>query len=208
MSFHYQPQVDSSDEEGVDLSAWQSSTKSKGGRPTQATPVAVTQARSYEEYAAVQEEKGANDEEDIAGFMETANDLTTQTLDDDDGEDGFKEEDTDAVEITGSAPARGRTTATRSPVGFSGFTSINAPTPRRPTPSSDEDDAGLDVGPATRRLIPVVPRNELEDDERAEFEDFTAGGDVVRRVLKEVKDGQRNIRYETEFEDWSVEVVS
>jgi hypothetical protein len=70
---------------------------------------------------------------------------------------------------------------------------------------SGEDSDNLSV--PTRKVEVVISRNELDDDERAEYVDLTAGGDVVRRVLSEREDRDGVMEYAVEFEDYHVEEV-
>lgn len=181
----------------MDLAAWQAGSKPDARPSTQNAPVAVMQTQNEE----------AN-EEDIADFMETANDLTAGALAEGNDVEQVEddEDDASALEITGSASVRKRGKGTG--VTSSGFTSINVPIPRPPTPSSDGDEGVRITGATSGKLVPIIPRDEVDAHERAEFEDFTTGGDVVRRVLKEVKDGGVQVKYKVEFENWSVEVVS
>ena len=198
MSFHCETRADSSDDEdGVDLAAWQSNTQPKVASSTQNAPVAIMEAREDDA-----------DEDEIAGFMEQANDLTTEAQDLENGVDESEEDDVDAIEIIGSAPVRSKRKAAQNAIFSSGFTSINVPIPRRQTPSSDEDEVAQDLAGELGKMVPMIPRSELDADARAEFEDFTTGGDVVKRVMKELKDGRANLRYKVEFEDWSVAEVS
>ena len=72
--------------------------------------------------------------------------------------------------------------------------------------SEEEEDNDASLIP--RRTVEVViPRDELEDDERAEYVDFTAGGDAVRRVLSEREDRDGMMEYTVEFEDYHVDEV-
>jgi hypothetical protein len=73
--------------------------------------------------------------------------------------------------------------------------------------SSDSGEDSDNLSVPTRKVEVVVSRNELDDDERADCVDFTAGGDVVRRVLFERKDRDGMMGYTVEFEDYHVEEV-
>lgn len=54
----------------------------------------------------------------------------------------------------------------------------------------------------------VIPGDELDEEERQEYEDFTAGGDVVLRVMNEMTSEDGMMEYTVEFEDRHVEQVS
>lgn len=74
-------------------------------------------------------------------------------------------------------------------------------------PSDSGDDSDNSSIP-TRKVEVVISRNELDDDERTDYVDLTAGGDVVRRVLSEREGGDGMMEYTVEFEDYHVEEVS
>lgn len=70
---------------------------------------------------------------------------------------------------------------------------------------SEEDSDNLTI--PTRKVEVVISCNELEEDERADYVDLTAGGDVVRRVLSEREHRDGMMEYTVEFEDYHVEEV-
>jgi len=73
--------------------------------------------------------------------------------------------------------------------------------------SSDSEEDGDNLSIPTRKVEVVISRNELDDDERADYVDLTAGGDVVRRVLSERENRDGMMEYTVEFEDYHVEEV-
>lgn len=73
--------------------------------------------------------------------------------------------------------------------------------------SSDSGEESDNLSVPTRKVEVVISRNELDEDERAEYVDLTAGGDVVRHVLSEREDGDGMMEYTVEFEDYHVEEV-
>jgi len=74
--------------------------------------------------------------------------------------------------------------------------------------SSDCGEVSDNFSAPTREVEIVISRDELDDDERADYVDLTAGGDVVRRVLSEREDQDGMMEYTVEFEDYHVEEVS
>jgi hypothetical protein len=211
MSFHFQAQGDSSDEEQVDLTSWQSTAKSAG---QQRAPVARVQAQTDEEIidGQVMAELDAAIPPTASGALQV--DSNDEGDDAQDGGEDEQSEDNDIVELkvdsaSESQDTRNRRSNTHWSLMQSGFTSVNQPVSGV---SSDESDRtmrknGASVSKKQRKLVPAIPRSQLDPEEREEFQDFTAGGDVVRKVLKELKDGRRDIVYKVEFEDLHVEEV-
>jgi hypothetical protein len=210
MSFHFQPQADSSDEEQVDISTWQG--KADGStqaseRPAPTAPMVV-------------QDEGEEDDDDRPLFMnvdgamdvgeaEEADDNDVEDAQDDQGgSPDVEDNDSDVIEVQ-QAPRTAKTKGKREsqPSRSSGFTSVNAPIQVSSASSSDDDDT-VTKSSRTRQLVPVIPHDEVDEDEREEYIDFTAGGDVVRRVLKEIKGRRRNILYKVEFQDYHVDEVS
>ena len=70
---------------------------------------------------------------------------------------------------------------------------------------SEEESDNLSI--TTRSVEVVISRDELSDDERADCVDFTAGSDVVLRVLSEREDSHEMMEYTVEFEDYHVDEV-
>ena len=205
MSFHFQPQADSSDEEeAVDISAW----KSGASKPVQEQPTSPPKAA-----------------------LEMMDELANEIGDDGDGD----EIGTFQGDLNGDVPeaAEGQEPeAKEDQVSFvsSGFTSVNKPAPTQAPvtlPESSEDEqptpSRLELPTRTRRaaskpavaekstarvLVPVIPRLDLDSSEADEIIDYTAGNDVVRRVKKELKPRRGDNIYVVEFEDRHVEQVS
>ncbi|GAB7328272.1 hypothetical protein MBLNU13_g00280t2 [Cladosporium sp. NU13] len=74
--------------------------------------------------------------------------------------------------------------------------------------SSDSEGDSDNLSIPNRKVEVVISRNELEEDERADYIDLTAGGDVVRRVLNEREDRNGMMEYAVEFEDHHVGELS
>lgn len=216
MAFHFQPQADSSDEEEqVDLSSWQTGAKPQRGTSPPAAAVAVMQELAGEE--------DVEDSNALSAFASGALATMSGAGDEADEEDGAIAIDDSATPDIASSTNESRTRNGKSTTPFvsPGFTSINKPAPASP-PSSEEDDRATEKiisqcrrttsrGRPTKRqrvLVPIIPRVELDSDEEAEIIDFTTGGDVVRRVKKELRDRDGDLQYRVEFEDRRVEEVS
>jgi hypothetical protein len=210
MSFHFQPEADSSDEEGqVDLAAWQGAAKPKPESPAQRAPEGPFQGQTDED-----------NEEDIANGTnagalddpEDADNPEEQADEDEDAGEEADDNDSDAIEIRDSRSASSKASNKRqSNVRQSnistGFTSMNEPVEVSSRDSSEDELASTPTLQTQRRIVPVIPRGEVDSNERAEFEDFTTGGDVVRRVLKETNVHGREVLYKVEFEDLHVDEV-
>lgn len=194
MAFNFQPTSDSSDEDEVDISAWQGSAPKT--RPQASAPVAPMHGIAD------------NDEEDItvSAFQQppTRSSAEAGTGDDEDDQpmglsiDG--ESETPQLLSANRTPSQNRTFAT------SGFTSINR---HVSDVAAESDDVGLSArssrskssAPARGRqvqLVPAVRRNEVDIDD---YEDFTQGGDVVLKVSKEMPSKRGMVRYLVELGD-------
>jgi hypothetical protein len=198
MSFHFQPQADSSDEEeAVDIAAWKSGVPKPAPAQPPSSPTAAIEI--MDELA---NEIDNEDGGEMASFQGDLNGDSSENADKKDGQVPFIS---------------------------SGFTFVNKPAPvQAPISLLDSEDEQPSPGqmklptrtrrgtskPATtqkkgsRVLVPVIPRIELDSSEADEIIDFTAGNDVVRRVLKERKGRDGDIVYKVEFEDRHVEEVS
>lgn len=211
MSFHFQPQADSSDEEeAVDISAW----KSGNSKPAmQQRPPSPPEA-ALEIMDELADQVNDEDEpEDIGTFQGDLNDAADEVVNEQEAEEVDEAEEEEAV-----------------PFASLGFTSVNKPArpqvaitlpesseDEQPTPSqmrlptrtrrSTSKPATVNKQ-ATRILVPVIPRLELDSSEADEIIDFTVGNDVVRRVKKELKRRRGENVYVVEFDDRHVEEVS
>lgn len=233
MAFHFQPQADSSDDEQVDLTAWQSDARPKSRRAPiggmdgagdneveDAINISVfSQIRGTYDDDEIAAEDGEEDEDEVIEIPDVP-DLVVEE------EDGGEEKGVAVQEIESDTPCldtsreqsesrkrkRGRPANTfKSP----SFTSIN----KRPSPPSTDEESTKATQQTTRRsgrsagkpditggYIPLLPRvdlDELEDD----IQDFTAGRHVVRMVKKEMAGRDGDIAYKVEFVDRHVEEV-
>ena len=203
MSFHFQPQADSSDEEeAVDISAWKSGAVAATAAQEQAPSPPEAAIQVMDELASALNDPEEQDEiAPFQGDLDGAADVADSQEEDEDEE---QEEPT---------------------FQSSGFTSVNKPARIQAEislPESSDDEAVSPsqlklpnrtrqaAGPsqAARMLVPVIPRLELSSSEAEDIIDFTAGDDVVRRVKKEVNGRGGDVVYLVEFEDRHVEEVS
>lgn len=76
---------------------------------------------------------------------------------------------------------------------------------REPSEQNAEDGDDLVVPESTLEVF--IPHNEIDEEELGQFEDFTAGGDVVLRVLNEREGEDGIMAYAVEFEDRHVDEV-
>jgi hypothetical protein len=212
MSFHFQPQADSSDEEEtVDISTWKSSAPKPANRLSPSPPTAAIEVMNELAEAI----KNEDDEEDESAIFQ--GDLINRAEpSEDDKIDGEEEEEQDAIVVSAFNPVN-KATRTQAPISL---------------PESNEDELGtpekqkqkqkLQLPTRTRRaksrpsrtpkeiprvLVPVIPRLELDSSEAEEILDFTVGSDVVRRVKKELQGRDGDIVYQVEFEDRHAEEV-
>ena len=228
MAFNFQPQADSSDEgEPLDLAAWKTGAKAKTANAPSPPQAALD---------VMQELADEDEEEDytnaLAAFTAGAKASTARVgqdgaMDEEDDEqiEADVVEDSDAVDLTISGNGsqsrkRKRTTGKEDVFVSPSFTSVNDRAPMSPPGSEDELSTTKltprrrrprpknSAGRHTRPVIPIIPRIHLDSDEEAEIEDFTAGGDVVRQVIKEAGKRGGKLYYLVEFEDRHVEEVS
>ena len=214
MSFHFQPQADSSDEgEAVDISAWTSGAPKPARTQPPSPPTAAIEI--MDEFAeAINNED--EDEADTAVFQGDLNDGAEQSEDDQvDGEEEQEEEEQDGIVVSGFNPVN-KAIRTQAPISLPEFSEDELSTPEKqkqklqlPTRTRRANSRpSRTQSKVARVLVPVIPRLELDSSEAEEIIDFTAGSDVVRRVKKEVNGRDGDIVYQVEFEDRHVEEVS
>jgi hypothetical protein len=238
MAFDFGCPNDSSDDEAVaNVSAWQTSSKSKRDTPPRRTsgfqavnqppaediamqstpepepapiparrsaPVAQMQSAAEPTVISSGEESSSDDEEEAATAAPAALPIEVEDNDDDIWAtvDDFAG---DFAAITEDEEPQVR----QSPEQHSD--SGEDEVPQAQQPSEKDSDSGEDsdnLSIPTRTIEVVVNRDELDDDERADCVDLTAGGDAVRRVLSEREDGNGMMEYTVEFEDYHVDEVS
>lgn len=189
MSFNFQTQPDSSDDEvPVDINAWKSGSTSKPARAPAQAPAPVAPM------------------------------VQPPTIISDDDEDGDSLPDIEASSFQTGQKRKRATHASPSPtLASGGFTSINqsaagpsqsgaiAESPIEfPDIALGVDGAQDEEETVKTRLVPVLPRVDIDEEEVV---DFTAGNDVVRRVLAELESDDGALIYKVELGDWSIEEV-
>lgn len=223
MAFDFGAQNDSSDDEAVtDLSAWQTGAKQQHSTPPRRTsgfqavnqpppediamqstpepepePAPVPQAPAVAQMQPANEptlissgeESSSDEEEDEAPAVTTPLPLEEDeqeddiwaTMDEVVGDFAVDEEEQEEEETS------------------------QAPQPAEQYSESEEDN---DVqSQDAQSLEVVIPRDELDDEDLADIVDYTAGGDVVLRVLDEAEDSEGMMEYTVEFEDYHVDKV-
>lgn len=237
MAFDFGSPNDSSDDEAVaDISAWQAGAKTQRATPPRRTsgfqavnqpppediamqstpepepepapvrqtaPVAQMQPATEPTVISSGEESSSDDEEEDAPVAPAALPIEVEdnendvwaTLDQVVG--GF------AVVEDEEPPQAQQPSEQHSDSGEESDTLSN-PTPKVQLDSEEDSD---DPSNSTPTVEVVIPRNELDDDERAEYVDFTTGGDVVRRVLAERQDSDGMMEYTVGFEDYHMDEV-
>lgn len=200
MAFHYElPAELSSDEEGgapLDLSTW------KNGGPN------TTTSRKPQAPAPTAPMLAFND-------YDSDEELTADPL--------------ESFQKSNMRCSNGTTTPAPVARTESGFTSINRPSVSFAATAVDDDDAiempefdanNIPVGDeddveddddedeivvqVPKPLVPILPRDELDEDDVV---DMTAGWDEVRRVLEELEGDDGTMVYRVELGDYSVEEV-
>lgn len=223
MAFHFQPQADSSDDEQVDLTAWQTGSRSKpppapvatmdGAAEEEDTDVIHVSARTTNGDAAFanrsNREDGGEDEEEAIEIPDVP-DLPE--------ENGVAITDNDTDTERGATPreqSESRKCKRQQPADAfisPSFTTIN----KRASPASSEEELSRLAERKNRRstrsagkkgrYVPVIPRVDL-DELGDVILDFTAGRNVVRMVKKEITSEDGDITYKVELVDRHVEEV-
>jgi hypothetical protein len=189
MAYHYEPQVDVSDDEDgpIDINAWKSGSASQQQR----APVVPVVAGP------------SNDASDDGVAARASSAL-----------DSFRSGSKRKRSTPPPPPPPPRQSS-----GFTSINRPVASAPESPIELPDFDANVVDSEPEEeaveetqtparpqprqRSLAPVLPRAALADEE--EIVDMTAGDDVVRRVVKELETDDGTMVYEVEFEDFHVE---
>lgn len=189
--FHFDARGDSSDEDtaGIDLAAWQSGSVAPKARPSGAAPVAQMVAPDPE-------------------VIESSASPEPATF-----ESGRK---------------RKRTSPSQSPVEVgSGFKAINSRRESQRSTYNLDSDATPEAEPspmfvseeeelpkrngkgknAVQGLVVHIPEKEVARALKKQWEDFTTGGDRIRRVLRERYDDDGTVLYKVQFDDYRNEEV-
>ena len=206
MSFHFQPQADSSDEEeAVDISAW----KSGKPKPARQQPTSPPKA-ALEIMDELANEIGTDDNGNEIGTLQ--GDLNGDVSEAAEESEPAEEEGDQVLIVSSGFTSVNKSAPTQAPITLPDSSEDERPTPNRlelPTRTrrTTSKPAAAEKK-AARVLVPVIPRLELDSSEADEIIDYTAGNDIVRRVKKELDRRRGDNVYVVEFEDRHVEQVS
>lgn len=220
MAFHFQPQADSSDDEQVDLTAWQT-----GARPhaTVAPRAAANDPAEEEHHAYLQapnsdaaspsnlesnlpDGEAVKDEDEVVSIPEIP-DLPEQEVEEEQADDSNNviafSSNNDSASSRPPTTSREQSESRKRKRGrpSAGFTSINQRASPSP-PASDKEGSAM----SGRVLVPVIPRVEAEELD-SDVEDFTKGRNRVRLIKREVAGEYGEIGYVVEFKDLRLEEV-
>lgn len=216
MAFDFGSQDDSSDDAGAaDLSAWQTGTVRKRSTPPRRTSgfQAVNQLSGDEIAMQATPEPAPAQQRAPTAQMQLTAEPTVISSGEESSSDEEEEEAQDAP--TQAAPidveeTDGDIWAAVDQVAED-FDALEEPKNEQqeePVEQEEVEDSERSLSIPTQILEVVIPRDEIGDAEREECIDFTAGGDVVRRVISELQDEEGMMAYTVEFEDYHVEKVS
>lgn len=204
MAFPFQPVADSSDEGEVDITAWQGSAKRQRLSPHAPPSVALTNNSAH---------NGDNDDINVSAFQQRA----TRDSADGGAVEDHEDDEPIAVSIEGGSETSQAVPANCNPsqgpaLAASGFTSINHPSRDVATKSEEIEvptrkprrKSKASTSKKGWKLIPAILRNEVDVNE---YQDLTAGGDVVLRVKKEMPSKRGIVRYMVEFGDNTLQEV-
>lgn len=208
MAFHFEPRADSSDEEDIDLAAWQSWAKSNVKPSRQPVPVAAM--RKSENGATNAVLRSAEQAPGPPASLREEIDAIEPGIDNANVLNGSNQQE--EVELTAAADdsaaskrrsGGGQKRKRKSPgVPSPGFTAVNKPAPA-PARSSQQGPALNDPGDGSG--VVVIPSTYRDSHDG--ILDFTKGRDIVRKILGELYDEDGRVLYEVEFEDRHVEKV-
>jgi hypothetical protein len=237
MAFNFGSPNDSSDDEIVaDVSAWKSGAKPKRATPPRRTsgfqavnqppaediamqspepepvparrsaPVAQMQSATEPTVISSGEESSSEEEEEEAA--PTAPTPLPIEVEDDDDDIWATVDEVAGGFAVGEEEEEEEPQAQPPPEHESDSEEDEVPPARQPLEvSSDSGEESDNLSVPDRKVEVVISRNELDHDERADYVDLTAGGDVVHRVLSEREDRDGMMEYTVEFEDYHVEEV-
>lgn len=174
--------------------------------PRRSAPVAQMQPATEPTVISSGEESSSDEEEDEAAPVAP----TTLPIEVEDGEDDIwaTVDEVAGGFAVGEEEEEEEPQAQPPPEHESDSEEDEVPPARQPLEvSSDSGEESDNLSVPDRKVEVVISRNELDHDERADYVDLTAGGDVVRRVLSERENRDGVMEYTVEFEDYHVEEV-
>lgn len=191
MSYHFQPRMDSSDDEGVDLTAWKSGSapNSKLAQPAaSAAPMVseelVTATEDDNEFgkmAGSQQRKKRKSQSPPAPSFQAINRSNRDSR-------------------QSSAASETRAPSIEELI----FNIRTAPDPGSTTIEEGQEGTEDDDHTGSRQVIAKLPLDNLD---RSEYQDFTSGADVVDRVLKEIEENDGEVCYKIQFADGDTKEV-
>ena len=199
MSFNFPARADSSDEDAaVDLSAWQSGAKRKRVTPPRRSSGFQAVNQPSEDVEMEMEPEAPAPVAQMLPAAEEADPMLISSDRQSDDDDGDEEEEVAPV----IAPVQDESAGAEDDEEEDDAIEV------QPQIEEEELEEEELVVPKPNKIRVLVPRDELEDEDPADFEDFTAGGDVVASVLQEQQDEDGVMIYLVEFEDHHVAEVS
>lgn len=208
MSFNFAARADSSDEEAaVDLSAWQSGANRKRVTPPRRSSGFQAVNQPSEDVAMEMEPEPEPEPEPalvpgsapVAQMQASAEAADAMLISSDKESSDDEEEEEEAVPVV----AKMHNVSAGAEEDAEDEDAIEV----QPQVGDGEPEEDELVVP-TSKITVSVPHHELEEEDFADFEDFTTGGDAVSSVLQEQQDEDGVMTYLVEFEDQHVEQVS
>ena len=202
MPFKFTVRADSSDEDAaVDLSSWQSGATRRVTPPSRASGFQAVNQTSEDVAMELNDEPEAEDEfalvpgpAPVTQMLPSAEAADPMVI-----SSGEEESSDDEEEAVAPTPVQDDDDIEENG-------EDDAVEERSQVDDDDLEEEEL-VVPEPNNLRVTIPRDELEGEDVEEIEDFTAGGNVVSRVLSEQQDEDGLMTYMVEFEDLHVEEV-
>lgn len=217
MAFDFGSQDDSSNDAGVaDLSAWQTGTVRKRSTPPRRTSgfQAVNQLSGDEIAMQATPEPAPAQQRGLTAQMQPTAEPTVISSGEDSSSD---EEDEDEAQDAPTQTAPIEVEETDDDIcaavdqvveDFDALEEYKNEQQEEPVEQEGVQESERSLSIPTQTLEVVISRDEIDDAEREECIDFTAGDDVVRRVISELQDEAGTMAYTVEFEDYHIEKAS
>lgn len=213
MAFNFSPHDSSSDKDGAaDISAWQSGAKRKSSSaPRRTSGFQAVNQPDVEDIAMQSSPEPALSPATapVAPMLSAADHKVISSGEESSSDDSDDEAPVPAAPVHVEEPDNEDRTMFDEVSENVSFNRSEQAAVEEPTESLEQSPAAEDdeiILPAHTVEL-VIPRDEIDEGERADCVDLTAGGEVVRRVLKEQEDGDGMMAYAVEFEDHHTEEV-
>lgn len=196
MAYHFQPQADSSDDEQVDITSWQTAARPKSASAPVATMNGATHSqpkarpRSTMSHSNGSASEGDVDEEQGDGAV-LGSDMPHSS------------------NVQQAEPTTSKSESSEASLTAPSFTFLNQ-TVSSSSSSNEKDLLQSELRPEAQKsrvLAPIIPRIRPEDMDD-DVLDFTTGGDVVRSVIEEMAGKHGDTWYRVEYADFRVHEVS